>query len=438
MKRLALAALFAVACSSEPKGPGPVVATNDAAAWRKGVMPPELADFVVAIGEGPTEDAARADATRTLERKIWGEVPVPAGTTVPRSDLVEKTDAADTHAVLLAVDKSVLARLMQARIETIGYTADDPNAPYGARLANAIANMTRGREKQQACSWVKSCTTDEGGAMREALLARLDDLELTTSPNGVPFRRGVGPLKPAMVTARLRSKPTASAYGITLRALDGNQPLGGPVSTASDGSARFDLSGCGSAQARIVLEAPELTDVALPEVAVALREITSANARVAVHLEVTADDNRVASDPAVKATIEAIASVGMARPEALPPRLATVLASPRQTDLALRDIAELADGSIDVIVAGTVQTAFANRMGARSVWHEAKAKVAVYDVWTGTLIAEHSREAQAVGLGDGAAQAKAIAEVAKLLAADIKNDVTGLSAGGAVANSGLR
>ncbi len=438
MRRLALIVLFAVACGSEPKGPGPIVAATDAAAWRKGIMPPELADFVVAVGEGPNEDAARTAATQALEHKIWGDVPVPAGPTVPPSDLLEKTDAADTHAVLLAVDKAVLARLMQARIATIGYTADDPNAIYGTRLAVAIANMTKGREKQQACTWVTSCTSDEGGAMREALLARLAELELTTSANGVPFRRGVGPLKPAVVTARLRDRPTASAYGITLRALDGNQPLGGPVSTASDGSARFDLTGCGTMQARVILDAPQLTDVALPEVGVSLREITSSNARLAVHLEVTADDNRVAADPAVKAMVDALTSAGMAKPEALPQRLASVLASPRQTDLALRDIAELADGALDVIVAGTVKTAFANRMGARSVWHEAKAKVAVYDVWTGTLIAEHSREAQAVGLGDGAAQAKAIAEVSKLLAADIKNDVVGLSAGGAVANSGSR
>ena len=438
MKRLALVVLFAAACSSEPKGPGPIVAATDAAAWRKGILPAELADFVVAVGEGANEDAARTAATQALERKIWGDVPVPAGQTVPRSDLLEKTDAADTHAVLLAVDKSVLARLMQARIDTIGYTADDANALYGTRLAVAIANMVKGREKQQACAWVSSCTTDEGGAMREALLARLAELELTTSANGVPFRRGVGPLKPATVIARLRNKPTASAYGITLRALDGTQPLGGPVSTASDGSARFDLSGCGSMQARVILDAPQLTDVALPEVALALREITSSNARVAVHLDVTADDNRVAPDSAVKAMIDAIAGAGIAKPEALPPRLSSVLASPRQTDLALRDIAELADGAIDVIVAGTVQTAFANRMGARSVWHQAKAKVAVYDVWTGTLIAEHTREAQAVGLGDGAAQAKAIAEVSKLLAVDIKNDVIGLSAGGAVASSGSR
>ncbi len=435
MKRLALAFVVFTACGSEPKGQGPVVAVNDAAAWRKGIMPPELASFVVAVGEGSNEDAARAAAMQTLERSIWGEVPVPQSPTVPRSDLLEKTDAGDTHAVLVAVDKAVLSRVMQARIATIGYAADDPSAPYGTRLAIAIANMAKGREKQQACVWVNTCSTDEGAAMREALLARLNELELVASAGGVPFRRGVGPLKQATVVARLRDRPTAPAYGITLRALDGNQPLGGPVSTASDGSARFDLAGCGSMQARVVLDAPQLTDITLPEVAVTLREITSNNAHVAVHLDVTADDNRVAADGAEKAFIDALASVGMAKPDALSPRLAAVLASPRQTDLALRDMAELADGAIDVVVAGTVQTAFANRMGARSVWHEAKAKISVYDIWTGALIAEHSREAQAVGLGDGAAQAKAIAEVAKLLAADIKNDVVGLSSGGSVARS---
>lgn len=140
----------------------------------------------------------------------------------------------------------------------------------------------------------------------------------------------------------------------------------------------------------------------------------------------------------MKSMVDALAAAGMDKPEALAPRFVTILASPRQTELALKDISELADGAIDVVVFGTVQTAFANRMGARSVWHEAKAKVFVYDIWTGQLIAEHSREAQAVGLGDGAAQAKAIAEVAKLLAADIKTDIVGLSSGGAVASGGHR
>lgn len=432
MKRLAFVLALATACGS-PQGPGPTVATNDSNAWRKGVMPPELEGFVVAIGEGENQDDARTAALKALEYKIWGELPLPLGSTVPRADMLEKTDAGDTHAVLLAVDKTVLARIMQARIDTIGYTADDPQAPYGTRLSTAIENMKKGREKQRACTWVSSCSTDEGGAMREALLARLGELELVTSANGLPFRRGVGPLKQATVTARIRNKPTASAYGVMLRALDGTQPLGGPVATASDGSARFNLTGCTSMQARVILDAPELTDIALPEVTLPMREITSANARVAVSLEVTAETNKVAAEPAVKSLVDALAAAGMEKPEPLAARFVTILASPRQTELALKDISELADGAIDVVVFGTVQTAFANRMGARSVWHEAKAKVFVYDIWTGTLIAEHNREAQAVGLGDGAAQAKAIAEVSKLIAADIKTDIVGLSSGGAVA-----
>lgn len=265
----------------------------------------------------------------------------------------------------------------------------------------------------------------------ELLAALVGSVELSINyPEGVPYRRTAGALQPLEVYARYVDTQ-APVYGAVVALVDASgAPLVEPVSTNDQGFVTMTLPvGMEPASGvRVVLQVPAAAHGA-PLVPVTLREITLANARVAVKLDVVMGEASVADTDAIATFAASWKQRGGAEPEALAPELAGLLASPKETELVVRDIGTQDQGKLDILVLGSVHTAFANRMGARSVWHQATGVVQVYDMWTGQRIAEHTRDVQAVGLGDAAAATKAVGELMRLVAADVVADVSALTGG---------
>ena len=252
----------------------------------------------------------------------------------------------------------------------------------------------------------------------------------TNYPDGVPYRAATGALQPIEARATFADGTPVHGAGVTLVDASGAR-VGEPAHTDDRGIALLTLPAGmqPGAGVRVQLETPTgATGAAV--VPVTLRAVTLANARLAVKLDVTVAETKTADTEAVAAFVSQWKQRGGSEPHALTPELATLLASPKETELIVRDIG--AHEPLDVLILGTVHTAFANRMSARSVWHQASGVVQVYDVWTGKLLAEHTRDVQAVGLGDAAASAKAINELMRAVAGDVAADVGALTTGKAI------
>ncbi|MBC7171949.1 MAG: hypothetical protein H5U40_05970 [Polyangiaceae bacterium] len=243
--------------------------------------------------------------------------------------------------------------------------------------------------------------------------------------DGLPLDGAGRPLAPLLV--RVSSRDMAGvespAAGVPLR-------LAGDVGTAfaevegttdATGQARFALRSEASMPSSVAVEVNAAalfgvlaTELSLDHAKVQVRTRARGLARAAFHVtERPAGGQRVAAG---------LRRAFSSRPGAVF-RLVderdarSVLATTGEARAAtVRSLASRFDGRIDVFVLGEVDSEFASRMGAHSVWYEARFRGEVYDLWTGERLAALEVEATASGLGDSRADQAARTALAERLA----------------------
>jgi hypothetical protein len=423
--RGALLLLLGAACSTggaaAPVTPGPTASVADeGAAWLAGRYPADLAGGTHAIGvaRGPTPDAARAAARARLEASLGA--PTPPEVTWPA--LVERTAPGPGEPVLLlALDRAALAAEAQAAVDALPLAMVSPALPPPERLAAHRARLDALDTHDRLCAYLAQvggapCTPRDHSVDEDGLRALGRLLLLAPAlPAGIPFVPGQVPLRPLELRATTRDEARRPWPGLPLvlpEAPAGALALTRAV-TDPAGRSTFPFAAPVPAPSALVV-AVDRTAALGPgrealwpavSVAVPLRPLHAATARLLVDLEERVDE-RPAARPVARTELCAdLTRRGLA--------LASV---PGRTPASLTALLEQTGGGVDVLVRGSVRTAFASRLASRTVWYEATAAVEVIDAWTGKRLAQIEERAQDAGVGDEHAAEKSAAKLSAALA----------------------
>jgi len=123
-----------------------------------------------------------------------------------------------------------------------------------------------------------------------------------------------------------------------------------------------------------------------------------------------------ADGPFAEALGEALAERGAEPPLALDRSTSRALQRASRRAGTLRALANEQGGALDVVLAATVESHFASRMGSRRTWYEAEAEVQAFLAWTGESLGRFEARGNANGIGDERAEAAAREKVARDLA----------------------
>lgn len=413
--------------------------------WLSGTPPADLptAEFLLATAVAPSAEEARAAALKALDDALWSDraqlligMPEPAELFAP-DELVQREQAlpAGRVAALVAVSRRTLAERAIGWLQEAVPPPGEESWSTVRRIRAAAARLSLMLTANIVCERLRTLSEEDcapvdpaplQGELRELGAA----LELVgDQPHGIAFRRGEPPLRPLRARAIARdaggNATPAAEVPLVLEGADGLVAQT-RLASSSDGAASITWSGAPTSAARVEL-AIDREELAgphaelLPEraVSVELRELTPASIRVAVYLSEAVNEQDTGTLTAGRAVAEQLGALGVGAAEVLRADLAALVRSPRPIAQSLRELGERAQGAIDVLVLGSARSDFTNRMGARSVWHEAAASATVYDAWTLQPLGALERNTQAVGIGDAAAAAKALEQVGKQLADDV-------------------
>lgn len=444
------------ACASAPPvppapPPPPVEVPFQAAPppdWVTGAWPAHLpeAEYAAAVATSTDARTAFVKARAALELRLFGpparrpfETLPPALADFVDPDLSQHHTQEGLTSALEVASKAKIAEQLKAWAQALTPESDLPEPHpsgervlvFGAEVHDARAHLDRliehlrfRRAARFACAEApvrtSTCTAPHPELMQDALQAFLSGVTLDAiPPDGVPFRAGVGALRPLRLRVAWRSpgrapQPLAEVpvrvivQGRTQVLLSdeaGQVSLPWPQDIGPEATA-----GCGLDAQRLL---GELRDVwpEPPKAQVGLRALTPEHLRLALSLnETSVGHSSVDGSESLRRTLMAqgwgsVYYLDDSRAPAVP------IQGP-----ALAALADQAQGQLDLILVGTLDSHFASQMGARSVWYEATASVALYDAWSGQKIEQLETSARAVAIGEAAAAKAALEALGAQLA----------------------
>ena len=438
--------LTLVACGGKGgRGPTPSaegVATStatEAPAWVRGEMPEpyDASTHMMVVGQGKTYDAALLDARDDMALAVLGPTTVRPFAAIPDglqdfafAPATERFEDADgtTHVRLIAQRVFVMDRLRAWEALTgVGALSDEipeafrvggkPVTDPSEHLMALATTLAYQRASAFVCERsmvvnTSTCTPADLGAIRSAVSTFGQSLKVTPwFDGGVPYRPGLGHQAPVAVEvqwtppqgqpARISGVPVvfeASTDSATEETDDRGRARWSPsaVDPAVPVSAKI-----GAAD----LLGPESSLWAtLAPAAVGFRTLAPKTARIAWMVKETGRGRTGRRGFVARAK-----RLGLHPPVDLPKTLATLFADPKQPPSrdAMRAAATDAAGRFDLVAVGEMHSQFAGKMGARSVWHEARGALYLYDVWTGARVGPLRGTARASAIGERAASSKA-------------------------------
>ena len=428
---------------------------GDQPAWVAGEMPAlyDASTHLMVVGSGPTVDAAAADARSRMVNKVLGPETSRPFASVPE-DLQEFAYAPATERYVASPDKAYV-RLLAQRVfvvdrlraweaqKAIGALADPvpeafrtegrPVSEPSSHLDALVTTLAYQRASAFVCNRrmavsTSTCTPADLGAIHSAVSTFGQALEIRPKyADGVPYRAGDGAQAPvaAEVVWKAPGQSAQPVAGVPL-AFQGVAEKAS-VPTEDDGLAVWrPTTADPTARVSVRIDAPALLgpDAALwatlPATDVGFRILQPKTARVAVFIEEDGSSRSGRDGFRTKLT-----GLGMGAPTDLPADMQRAFAKGSTPDRAtLLALAQRANGSIDLVAVGEMHSQFASRVGARSVWHEAKGTLTLYDVWSGAQLGPLRGTERAVAIGERAASAKALRALGERLALDVSKLLT--------------
>ncbi len=403
--------------------------------WARGEPPAAYPDttFAFAVGAGPDLAQAQAAATTALVEKLWGplrsERPSVDGHPLiiglpPATELTVNLESfaepSGRHSVLLSVARDAFTSFVKARLaEPARFGMIEGMAPI-AQVRRAVAKLEHATFHHAVCARhpeLATCPAPALEPLEKALASLAPRVTVSlTHAGGIGYRPG---------EAARRSVSAAAAWETELGYDQAfvDLPLVARQAGVVFEQGQTDAKGRYKSGTSLQPAAPGSFSVAVnrqallgrfealwPEVEASapLRQLTALTARV--HLgfteKVSGAPTRFATDAMARSLKERRVAVADLAPE-----LKARLAKERAADASA--------GDIDVLVIGEVESHFASRMGARSVWHNATASLTLIDAWDGTELGRASDSTQAVGIGDDDAAARALEQLGGRLAEKI-------------------
>ena len=426
--------------SSLPGSP-PSSESDGAPSWTTGEMPDlyDASTHLMVVGRGPNPEAAEADAKDKMTDTVLGPEQVRPFSVVP-DELQDfaytpateryQEPGGDAFVRLIAQKVFVMDRLkawealmgvgalpdeVPEAFRAEGAPVTDPSAHLDA-LATTLAYQ---RASAFVCArgmavTTSTCTPTNLGAIRSAVSTFGQALALRPRFAGrVPYRAGVGAQAPVKVQVvwtppgqgpipvsgvPLVFKGTDTATAAKQESDDRGlaEWLSSPSSASQSVQIGFD--------AGILLGQDASLWAALPTAKVGYRAVTANSARIAWMVKESGRGHSGRDGFVKKAD-----ALGLQSPSEMPSDLKTRV--PESEDMltaeALRAVAEAANGAIDFVAVGEMHSQFAGKLGARSVWHEARGTLHLYDLWTGARLGPIKGAARASAIGERAASAKA-------------------------------
>lgn len=432
----AVAFSFLVSCGS-PQTAGPVAGaaamSDTAPAWLDNPsieFDPE--EYVTAFAQAPLRNDAATRAEQLLWRTVWqSEELVPDAVLAFQSEIqvLERTYISGRQAhVLVAVARDEIeGDATKHRDDLTLAQSLEPSTPR-EQIQQAIDVLRHTSTLAAICrlqhTWVGNCGDLDEDAAQKNVVALAQRIRLASAhPFGLPTSPTGQPLAPLTVVATwLADDGEITPIAELPLAIEADKGVVQAVAGYSQSNGAFSTHVFKKPEKSLTVrvDAWELlrNQAALwppITVTVALRALTPTSTRIAVALNESGPESLVGSSLARAAivanlrerarTVVEFSDSDNALVEDLPARAPNLW--PKGHEL---------DACPDVIAVGQADSEFINRMGARSVWHEARGTLVVYDAWTGKELGRLSETVQAVGVGDDNAAQKALAELGKTLA----------------------
>lgn len=464
MKRALLVLLLGcTACASAPAiKPAPVVEpvhVVDTAAvtpdWALGAWPAHLPQdqFAAAVATSTDAATARAQANSALEVRVFGPPERWPFGTLP-AELAPVSTPALTRiyqdgtitSVLVAADRAQASQRLEdwaktlkpqealpastsedERILVFGHELDRPRHHLDLLIGHLRHRTATHYACQQAPVRTSTCAAPSPRLLQDALRTFLSGVQMKASPpDGVPFRPGVGPLRPASVQLTWKSPGQAP---VPLPRIPVSITVAGirtEAKTGPDGFLRWPLARTMASGGFVAMsvDGPALLGAASsvwsqpPKVQVLLRTLDAERSRLALSIKETAIDQP--STEGSESLRHALTTGGLRTVYYLDAGRAPKLPI---TAAALTTLADEAQGQLDLIAVGVLESHFASQMGARSVWYEASGHLDLYDAWTGQRIAQFEDSARAVGIGERAAATAALKALGRQFAAQAQQAI---------------
>ncbi len=436
-----------------PKPPKPVVVAPTepevpAPDWALGAWPAHLpkTEFAAAVATSTDAATARTRANSALEVRLFGPrerrpfdaLPPQLGP-VSTPALTRMFEVDGITSVLVARSRTEGSQSLRSWAETLRPEAPLPASTskdegilvFGTELARPrqhmdllVAHLHHQQAAHFACVQApvrtSTCTAPNPRLLQDALQTFLSGVQVSAiPPDGVPYRPGMGPLRPATVRVTWTSPGQAP---IPLPSMPLRLRVAGQHTKAltdSKGYLRWPLPT--TMQSQDTVEVSVDTQALLgrlqslwspaPTLRVSLRTLHPDQSRLALSIQESAIGQP--STEGTESLRHRLQEGGLNTVYYLDEGRAPKL--PIQAS-ALGALADQAMGQLDLIAVGVLQSHFASQMGARSVWYEASGHLTIYDAWTGQKIAHFEDSARAMAIGESAAAAAALVALGRKLA----------------------
>lgn len=412
--------------------------------WTRGAWPEHLPaeSFVAAVATSTDAEAAEAAAVAALQVRLLGPAERRPFTSMPAAlqplvdpSLTRRYAGPERTSVLVAARRKKVISALDAWAAALAPVAPLPGG-LGSRLAagaredprayiDRLVSHARHRRAaafacEQAPVRTSTCAAPNPEPVQRALTEVLEAVAVTTEPpKGVPHHPRTGALRPVRVRVTWAPSGAAPKPLADMPVLLDLWGVPTQARTAADGGASAPVP----PQARPAEAAVARLDAAAllgelvdlwpdpPAVQVNLRALTPARMRAGLSVKETSA-GRTTLDGTERLR-EALVRAGVGAAFYLDERQALQLPAPAAAISALADAAQ---GDLDVLVIGQIESHFASQMGARSVWYEATGHVELFDAWTGQRIVTLDEAARAVAIGEAAAARAALQTLGEQLA----------------------
>jgi len=354
------------------------------------------------------EAAVGALRARLRERVLgpWGrEAPV----TLLGADAITVDTIDGQTRAHLALDDAELRAVLE------GLPAVMPRPTFGEAFAERVAPLQEAAIANFVCERRRALFEDaecELADLEESVRLAAEALRpLRLEPlwsGGVPVGAQGQPLRKPAVQLRLGDEPARGLVGLPILVMPAGEGAPLRVATDDEGLALLNVEpgdGLVATLDRAALMPP--LDAIFPELRAPLRPRPVSLRRWTL---VGADG------PFAEALGEALAERGAEPPLALDRSTSRALQRASRRAGTLRALANEQGGALDVVLAATVESHFASRMGSRRTWYEAEAEVQAFLAWTGESLGRFEARGNANGIGDERAEAAAREKVARDLA----------------------
>ncbi len=431
----------------EPQPTRPVV---EKPLWALGIYPEDMPEshHLMAVAEGKTKQEATQKAELLLHDKFLGPKGGRPFQVLPRSlaqlsepQFTKTASLAEGHfAVAVAARRGYFTTALDqwlAELEKqVSGQLVDAAQPL-SQLNKLLFRLRLARGRSYACARLTAvlkspCQATPAEALQKEISGFASKLKIEpVIATGIPGYLNQPALRPAEVLVFYQGEGQAIAVQGAELIFEASTSLlaESRAQTEIDGRAgvKLKLPLLESSTVSVRLDAQKMLGdehqlwSKLSKVTLKPRILTTKSRKIAFYLEENALGQSVPW--ATNSLRDSLKKADIALQDSLDPevkqQLAEVIAQGKNWSQALQSLPDGHRARPDILIQGTIESHFASRMGARSVWHEATGKLSIYEGWSGRVLGEVRQTARAVAIGEEAASRKALTALAQLLGEEL-------------------